>query len=78
MLGDFNLTLKAHGNCVEFAKRLNIPLLLLGGGGYTIQNGTTNYAGGVNLYAKGASVDMIYNASETAYYVVSVNNGGFF
>jgi hypothetical protein len=45
---------------------------------YTIQNGTTNYTGGVNLNAKGASVDMIYNTSETAYYVVSINNGGFF
>jgi hypothetical protein len=47
-------------------------------GGYTIQNGTTNYTGGVILNNKGASVDMIYNSSENAYYVVSINNGGFF
>ncbi|CAF4413599.1 unnamed protein product [Rotaria socialis] len=37
-LGCFNLTLKGHGKCVEFIKSLNLPLLLLGGGGYTIRN----------------------------------------
>lgn len=37
-LGCFNLTLKGHGKCVEFIKRYNIPLLLVGGGGYTIRN----------------------------------------
>ncbi|CAF0976455.1 unnamed protein product [Adineta ricciae] len=37
-LGCFNLTLKGHGKCVEFIKSFNLPLLLLGGGGYTIRN----------------------------------------
>jgi histone deacetylase 1/2 len=37
-LGCFNLTLKGHGKCVEFMKSFNLPLLLLGGGGYTIRN----------------------------------------
>lgn len=37
-LGCFNLTLKGHGRCVEFMKSFNLPLLLLGGGGYTIRN----------------------------------------
>ncbi|CAF3411249.1 unnamed protein product [Rotaria sp. Silwood1] len=37
-LGCFNLTLKGHGKCVEFIKGFNLPLLLLGGGGYTIRN----------------------------------------
>jgi len=37
-LGCFNLTLKGHGKCVEFMKRYNLPLMLLGGGGYTIRN----------------------------------------
>ena len=27
-----------HGRCVEFMKKYNLPLLLLGGGGYTIRN----------------------------------------
>ncbi|VDN00931.1 unnamed protein product [Thelazia callipaeda] len=37
-LGPFNLSIKGHGNCVEFMKKFNLPLLLLGGGGYTISN----------------------------------------
>ena len=37
-LGCFNLTLKGHGSCVEFVRRFNVPLLVLGGGGYTVRN----------------------------------------
>ncbi|KAK2703304.1 hypothetical protein QYM36_018219 [Artemia franciscana] len=37
-LGCFNLTLKGHGKCVEFFKKYDTPLLLLGGGGYTPSN----------------------------------------
>jgi len=37
-LGCFNLTLKGHGMCVDFLKSFNVPLLLLGGGGYNIRN----------------------------------------
>lgn len=37
-LGSFNLSIKGHGRCVEFMKKFNVPLLLLGGGGYTIRN----------------------------------------
>eukprot|EP00800_Vazella_pourtalesii_P020623 TRINITY_DN735_c0_g2_i3.p1 TRINITY_DN735_c0_g2~~TRINITY_DN735_c0_g2_i3.p1 ORF type:complete len:415 (+),score=91.57 TRINITY_DN735_c0_g2_i3:45-1289(+) len=37
-LGCFNLSLKGHGKCLEFLRQYNVPLLLLGGGGYTIRN----------------------------------------
>lgn len=37
-LGCFNLTIKGHGRCVDYIKSYNIPLLLVGGGGYTIRN----------------------------------------
>lgn len=37
-LGCFNLSNIGHGNCVKFVKSFNIPLILLGGGGYTIEN----------------------------------------
>ncbi|OCK98821.1 histone deacetylase [Cenococcum geophilum 1.58] len=37
-LGKFNLNIKAHGFCVEFIKSFNLPLLLVGGGGYTPRN----------------------------------------
>ncbi|THD23498.1 Histone deacetylase [Fasciola hepatica] len=37
-LGCFNLTVKGHGKCVDFIRSFSIPLLLVGGGGYTIRN----------------------------------------
>lgn len=37
-LGQFNLNVKAHGECVAFVKRARLPLLILGGGGYTARN----------------------------------------
>uniref|UniRef100_A0A5F9DUK7 histone deacetylase n=1 Tax=Oryctolagus cuniculus TaxID=9986 RepID=A0A5F9DUK7_RABIT len=37
-LGCFNLTVKGHAKCVEVVKTFNLPLLMLGGGGYTIRN----------------------------------------
>ncbi|KAH0543569.1 hypothetical protein FGG08_002130 [Glutinoglossum americanum] len=37
-IGRFNLNIRAHGECVRFAKSLNLPLIILGGGGYTPRN----------------------------------------
>jgi histone deacetylase 1/2 len=37
-LGCFNLSMRGHAQCVEFVKKFNVPLMLLGGGGYTIRN----------------------------------------
>lgn len=37
-LGCFNLSVKGHAECVRFMRSYNVPLLLLGGGGYTIRN----------------------------------------
>ncbi|KAF7315978.1 Histone deacetylase RPD3 [Mycena indigotica] len=37
-LGGFNLSLHGHAACVQFMRRYNIPLVLLGGGGYTVKN----------------------------------------
>lgn len=37
-LGSFSLTIKGHGKCVEYMKRFNMPILVLGGGGYTVRN----------------------------------------
>jgi histone deacetylase HOS2 len=37
-LGRFNVQVQGHGDCVEYCKSLNIPLLLVGGGGYTPRN----------------------------------------
>jgi histone deacetylase 1/2 len=37
-LGCFNLSIKGHGNCLKYVKSLNLPLMILGGGGYTLRN----------------------------------------
>lgn len=37
-LGCFNLTVKGHGEAVEFVKSFGLPTLVLGGGGYNIRN----------------------------------------
>lgn len=37
-LGVFNLSIKAHGECVKYVKSFGLPTLVLGGGGYTICN----------------------------------------
>lgn len=37
-LGCFNLNIRAHGACVAYTKTFGLPLLVLGGGGYTPRN----------------------------------------
>ncbi len=37
-LGCFNLSVKGHGACVEYVKRFHLPMMVLGGGGYTMRN----------------------------------------
>jgi histone deacetylase 1/2 len=37
-LGLFNLTVKGHAQCVAFVKSFGLPMLVLGGGGYTVRN----------------------------------------
>lgn len=37
-LGCFNLTLKGHAEAVRHVKSFGVPMLVLGGGGYTIRN----------------------------------------
>jgi histone deacetylase HOS2 len=37
-LGRFNVQVQGHGACVSYCKSLGIPLLLVGGGGYTPRN----------------------------------------
>ncbi|KAL4712411.1 hypothetical protein ACJJTC_001572 [Scirpophaga incertulas] len=37
-LGCFALSTRGHGECVKFVKTLNVPTLVVGGGGYTLRN----------------------------------------
>ena len=51
-LGCFNLSMKGHANCVHFVKSFNLPVLVLGGGGYTMRNVARTWA-----YETGLLVD---------------------
>jgi len=37
-LGTYNTTIRGHGSCLKFVKGWGIPMMVLGGGGYTIKN----------------------------------------
>ncbi|CAA3011023.1 histone deacetylase 6 [Olea europaea subsp. europaea] len=37
-LGCFNLSIKGHVDCLRYLRSFNVPLMLLGGGGYTMRN----------------------------------------
>ena len=37
-LGTHNCTIPGHAKCISIVKSWNLPLLVLGGGGYTIKN----------------------------------------
>jgi histone deacetylase 1/2 len=37
-LGQFNMSSQGHGRCVDYMLGFNVPVMLLGGGGYTIEN----------------------------------------
>jgi acetoin utilization deacetylase AcuC-like enzyme len=37
-LGLFNLSITAHGRCVKFVKDFSLPMIVLGGGGYSKKN----------------------------------------
>jgi len=37
-LGLFNLSVKGHAECVQHVKNFGIPMLLCGGGGYSLRN----------------------------------------
>lgn len=43
-LGCFNITMEGHARCVQYLRRSNLPLILLGGGGYTIRNVARTWA----------------------------------
>ncbi|EPY54262.1 histone deacetylase Clr6 [Schizosaccharomyces cryophilus OY26] len=37
-LGCFNLSMRGHASCVRFLKSFKVPLICVGGGGYTVRN----------------------------------------
>lgn len=43
-LGCFNLSMRGHAACVSFLQSFGVPLLCLGGGGYTVRNVARTWA----------------------------------
>ncbi|KAF2748532.1 hypothetical protein M011DRAFT_466926 [Sporormia fimetaria CBS 119925] len=43
-LGCFNLSMAGHANCVRFVKSFGVPVIVLGGGGYTMRNVARTWA----------------------------------
>lgn len=55
-LGCFNLNVQAHGECVRYVKSFGLPLLVVGGGGYTARNVAKAWAYETSICV-GAEVD---------------------
>ncbi|OCH90011.1 histone deacetylase [Obba rivulosa] len=43
-LGCFNITMQGHASCVQYMRKRGVPLILLGGGGYTVKNVARTWA----------------------------------
>jgi histone deacetylase 1/2 len=43
-LGCFNLSMAGHANCVRYVKSYGVPVIVLGGGGYTMRNVARTWA----------------------------------
>ncbi|OMJ27897.1 Histone deacetylase RPD3 [Smittium culicis] len=43
-IGCFNLSMDGHAQCVDFVKSFDLPILVLGGGGYSIRNVSRTWA----------------------------------
>ncbi|OBA20402.1 histone deacetylase transcription modifier [Metschnikowia bicuspidata var. bicuspidata NRRL YB-4993] len=43
-LGCFNLSMRGHANCVNFVRLFGVPLMVVGGGGYTMRNVSRTWA----------------------------------
>jgi histone deacetylase 1/2 len=72
-LGCFNLSMDGHANCVRYVKSFGVPVIILGGGGYTMRNVARTWA-----YETGQLVgeQMSKQLPFNDYYEVSVTNSG--
>ena len=43
-LGCFNLSMKGHANCINYVRSFGVPLMVVGGGGYTMRNVSRTWA----------------------------------
>jgi len=58
-LGNFNLSIRGHGDCVSYVRDLGVPLLVLGGGGYTVRNVARCWTHETSLLTKADLADTV-------------------
>ncbi|CAH7690083.1 hypothetical protein PPACK8108_LOCUS25322 [Phakopsora pachyrhizi] len=66
-LGGFNISIAAHGECVRFIKAFRIPLLVLGGGGYTARNVARCWTYETSILVSDTCPSISNNLPSTAY-----------
>uniref|UniRef100_A0A8C8DTI1 Histone deacetylase 3 n=1 Tax=Oryzias sinensis TaxID=183150 RepID=A0A8C8DTI1_9TELE len=71
-LGCFNLSIRGHGECVEFVKSFKIPLLVLGGGGYTVRNVARCWTYETSLLLEESISDELPYSGETLHFLLLV------
>uniref|UniRef100_A0A6B2L521 Histone deacetylase n=1 Tax=Arcella intermedia TaxID=1963864 RepID=A0A6B2L521_9EUKA len=91
LLGDFQLSLQGHAACVSYVMSFNLPLLVLGGGGYNMRNVSRCWANETSVLVNNLKIDPFEVSpyypmdtvptlgkipEETAYYEFFVNAKG--
>jgi histone deacetylase 1/2 len=71
-LGSFNLSMRGHAACVQFMKKFNLPLLLLGGGGYTVKSVARTWA-----YETGLAAGVELQSSKSTLHDTKVNGADY-
>lgn len=70
-LGHFNMSIKGHAECLKYMMTFGVPMVLLGGGGYTIENVSrcwayeTGIVLGEEVEDKIPETDSFFNSYET-------------
>ncbi|OQS55566.1 hdac3 [Ecytonucleospora hepatopenaei] len=66
-LGVFALSIPGHAQCIKFLLNFDIPILLLGGGGYTIENVARCWAYETAVFCEKTITDDIISEQDTFY-----------
>lgn len=68
-IGTFNLSINGHSSCVKYVSSFGIPLLVVGGGGYTIKNVARCWANETGVLLGEVLADDIPNNDYLGHYI---------